>query len=377
MLALAAGSWTSMPEASIAMLAGAFAGAFLGPVWGRFQIVPHELGHALAAWAVGYPVQMIRLGGGRVLRFGEAFGVAWALGAEQGGRTMWARTGDVSRNKDLLVLAAGPIADGLLLTAMGALAAVGVLVLEVAEPSRPVAVALVGALWALAALMIWEFGVLVRNLVPQALSMGASDGLAMRELMRAPQTPELAATPEAMRAALTQRVACYGDVDLAEVWPDDDVVTFVETLRTAAEGATDGGFAAHRHVLEHCRMPDVVRAWLLDVLASWPIAHDRHDLLDDAKVWCAEGRAIAQNLQPFAVTEALLDVERGDLEQAAAVLEVWEPADELGWATAYLGYCEARAGRPRRADRFFKRAAASDSGLFVALRMRRRLSDAG
>lgn len=355
------------------LVAGAFA-LLVRPIWGRLETVPHELAHAAVAKLLGYHVRILRFGDGKVAAFGEHLGLAWTFGWGDGGLMVAHTTWETQRGRFVLVAAAGPLVDMSLLAVFSALGFGGLATMYALAASAPWFTALLVLPVGFAAgLAIAQLVVTLPSAIPWTFDGVPNDGMQVWRFLFPPTRERRATDHAANKALVVEASAPYATGEDIDAWPAEEATAIAANWPRLPATDIDGRVRALVDLAARPGLPRQVQAWLLDQAASVAIVDGTEAHVAEAQAICDQALALAPGSDELALTAAMLDAERGDVERAAPALRRAHAASRGAVATAYVALVEARAGRTTEAKRLFREAAADDDGLLVAVRLRRQL----
>lgn len=305
----------------------------------------HEIGHALAAWAVRAPAYAIILGRGPWILDRDFAGIRWRFGKILGGGlTYHEHSGEAgSRVRGVVITAAGP-AMNLLVTA--ALCGIAVALPGTFEYSFGKV-----ALVVIAAASLTQFFV---SAWPHAVKTSAgklpSDGARIIGLLRGEFD-----NPDAARAGKDYMLASFAFADgnfpesarLARAsrlaWTDADFGAAMTVLEAAALSESDNASAAVallRPMLATGQHHPGIRAGAADNLGWAYFLLDEPGLIDEGITLVSEACVIAPWEASYSITHAcLLAISASDgngrAADARALLSQWKPRDLRRQNAAY------------------------------------------
>jgi hypothetical protein len=247
---------------------GLFSAAFLACLWGReygawagltawltlvlcrpLLVLAHEVGHALAARALGFPVLEVIVGRGPELAAGRSGRTRWALRRYGflGGFTLFVPPHGAPRWRLAVIYAAGAMAN---LVAATAAAALGTLV---ADMDAPAAVLLASIL---AALVVANLLMAFNALWPQVGVDGQPlDGAQIRDLFRSSRSTVLDDRLNMLMAAQRLQLAGrFGEaaaltIEQLDRWPNDPCLLGMVIHHTSRAEGDHAAVARYRAVV--------------------------------------------------------------------------------------------------------------------------------
>ena len=355
-----------------------------------FIILIHELGHATAGWLLGYRMEKIQVGTGRVLwrnEAGDGIRFEWRLNPGAGLVVGWPQYAFASRYRKWLFVAAGPIASIALVLVL--LKYVWVADFAARAHHLPGLV--------MDTLCYWGIVVAIGNLIPHLLVIDGvqyrSDGYHLLTIpRRAKKTEDEAGYDISVERQRYFWRARQHERQMKEIedalvrYPEKEGALFLEKgylmlcegefpeaarlLETAVASkglSSDLCALAKVHLASACAaMGDIEKAraltetilseisaekrlMILAELALIPVTTGVPVLLPKAMEWCAEALKASPNLHGLLVIQAALWVEQADYQRGETALRRLVRGYVLRDVAAfYLALCARRSGAAER-----------------------------